>query len=444
MRGVSPTAGPPPGFLVRGAPSSMDVLPAPKGYNLLAQAGVGRGLRPQPAPGSFMPWAPGAINLRQEQPPAIRQLAATSGSHEATPATPYQQALHPPRQVRFASLVTKTETATSQSQSVANRGRPQSRERGGRQEPALHSRARRDRSSTRGPKKRRGITSENPMDDLMDFIPSGWKRDLIHMVGCFYASQIAPLNSREWHNDRDKFLWVMDQCKDSEWLDIKELAPLRHMPYLARCFQETTGHHLQGLGLHTRWIRARSYYHWKVAELNQLQHCPHLRGLPVPLGPMEHPSELQQPQMPNKPGAATPGASGCSETGGRMTSGSSGKPSSMEGGAGDGPTWYEQVTHEETREGACKRKRTDTDQQAPGHPFPLRSEEAGKEAMSAIYEQVAGQEPPQKNIALRAISAYYPNFTLTAVKTAASQVLSMIAKYHLCHQGLYNHQPYLT
>ena len=159
---------------------------------------------------------------------------------------------------------------------MATRGRPQSRECGSHQEPASHSRARRDRSSTRGPRKQRGITSENPMDDLMDFIPSGWRRDLIHMVGFFYASQITPLNSREWDNDWDKFIRAMDECKDSEWLDIKELTPLRCMPYVARCSQETTGHHLQGLGLHTRWIMARSYYHWKVAELDQLKHCPHL------------------------------------------------------------------------------------------------------------------------------------------------------------------------
>ena len=247
---------------------------------------------------------------------------------------------------------TKTATGTSQSQSVATRGRPQSRERGSCQEPASHSRARRDRSSTRGPRKRRGITSENPMDDLMDFIPSGWRRDLIHMVGCFYASQITPLNSQEWDNDWDKFIRAMDERKDSKWLNIKELVPLRYMPYVARCFQETTGHHLQGLGLHTRWIRARSYYHWKVAELNQLQHCPHLQGLPVPLGPMEHPSELQQSQRPNKPGAVAPGTSGHGGAGGRTTSGSLGEPSLMEGGAGDGSSWFEQVTHEEARQGA--------------------------------------------------------------------------------------------
>ena len=276
MRGVLPTVGPPPGFPARGMPLPMDVSPAPQSYNLLAQPGVGRGLQPQPSLGSARPQAPGAVGLCQEQPSAIRQPADASGSHEATPATPYQQAVHPPQQVRFASPVTKTETTTSQSQSVATRGRPQSRECGSHQELASHSRARRDRSSTRGPRKRRGVTSENPMDDLMDFIPSGWRRDLIHMVGCFYASQITPLNSREWDNDQDKFIRAMDECKDTEWLEIKELTPLRYMPYVARCFQRTTSHCLQGLGQHTRWIRARSYYHWKVADLGQLQHCPHL------------------------------------------------------------------------------------------------------------------------------------------------------------------------
>ena len=146
MRGVSSTAGPPPGFPARGMPSPMDVSPASQSYNLLTQAGVGRGLRLQHALDSARPWAPGATSLCQERPSAIRQLAATSGSHEVTPATPYQQAVHPPWQVRFAPPVTKTKTATStsQSQSVATRGRPQSREHGSCQEPASHSRAGRD------------------------------------------------------------------------------------------------------------------------------------------------------------------------------------------------------------------------------------------------------------------------------------------------------------
>ena len=146
---------------------------------------------------------------------------------------------------------------------------------------------------------------------------------------------------------------------------------------------------------------------------------------------MEHPSELQQPQRPSKHWATTPGASGCSGVGGQMTSGSSSELPLMEGRAGDGSSWFEWVSHKEAREGACKRKRTDTDQQAPGHPLPLRSEEARKEAMGAIYEHAVGQEPPQKNITSRAISAHYPNFTPATVKAMADQVLCMIAKYHL-------------
>ena len=231
----------------------------------------------------------------------------------------------------------------------------------------------------------------------------------------------------------------MDQHKDSEWLDIIELAPLRYMPYVARCFEETTSHHLKGLGLLTKWIRARSYYHWKVAELNQLQHCPHLQGLPVPSGPMERPSELQQLQRPNQPRASAPGTSGHSGVGGQTASGSSGEPSPMIGEAGDGPSWYDQVTCKDAKKGACKRKRTDTEQLAPGHPFPLISVKARKEVMGAIYEHTVGREPPQKNIASRAISTYYPDFTPDAVKAVVGQV-----QLGLCHHGLDNHQPYCT
>ena len=103
----------------------------------------------------------------------------------------------------------------------------------------------------------------------------------------------------------------------------------------------------------------------------------------------------------------------------------------MEGGAGDGPSWYDQVTHEEAKKGACKRKRTDTEQQAPGCPFPLGSEMDRKGVMDAIYEHVLHQELPQKHLTSRVISAYYPNFAPAAAKTVASQVLCMIAEYHL-------------
>ena len=57
-----------------------------------------------------------------------------------------------------------------------------------------------------------------------------------------------------------------------------------------------------------------------------------------------------------------------------MTSGSSGEPSPMIGEVGDSPSWYDQVTREEAKKGAYKRKRMDTEQLAPGRPFPLGPE----------------------------------------------------------------------
>ena len=114
-----------------------------------------------------------------------------------------------------------------------------------------------------------------------------------------------------------------------------------------------------------------------------------------------------------------------------MTSESSGEPHWMEGGSGDGASWDDLVTHAEASPGACKRKKTNAEQQATGRPFPLASEEARKEAVGIIHEHMKGLEPSQKNIASRGISAYYPDFTLTTVKGVASQVLCMIVEYHL-------------
>ena len=103
----------------------------------------------------------------------------------------------------------------------------------------------------------------------------------------------------------------------------------------------------------------------------------------------------------------------------------------MEGGAGDSASWDDLVTRAEAGPGACKRKKTDAGQQAPGCPFPLASEEARKEAMGIIHEHMKGLETSQKNIASRAIRASYPDFTPAAVKGVVSQVLCMIAEYHL-------------
>ena len=72
------------------------------------------------------------------------------------------------------------------------------------------------------------------------------------------------------------------------------------MSYVAAMFKQVTGHNLKGLSGYTGWMTAGSYYHWKVAELNQLDRCSHLRGIPVPKGPIAQPSTRQQPPKPQQ------------------------------------------------------------------------------------------------------------------------------------------------
>ena len=127
------------------------------------------------------------------------------------------------------------------------------------------------------------------------------------------------------------------------------------MDYVAEVFQEVTSHYLEGLGSYTGWIRAGGYYHWKVKQLEQLRYCPHLRGSPVPEGPLVRPSSRQQPQQscrPDQPSATTTSASRQSQGEGPTTSEELIEPPQVEVGAGDSQSWYARTVKEEAlREG---------------------------------------------------------------------------------------------
>ena len=175
-----------------------------------------------------------------------------------------------------------TTPSTDQDHDEAARGTEGARGRSSSRGP--QGRNRRDRSSTRGSRKRlRGIYSDNPMDDLCNYVASGWKRDLTHIIGCSWAAQVG---SEEWEVAILKFLKAMRNRRTREWTDIKELFPLKFMPYMAELFKNITGKDLKGLGDFTRWIGLGGYYHWKLAQLGQLQACPCLQGHPVPDGPV--------------------------------------------------------------------------------------------------------------------------------------------------------------
>ena len=82
----------------------------------------------------------------------------------------------------------------------------------------------------------------------------------------------------------------MKNRKDKEWLDMKELTPLKFMPYVADLFRRVTSRDLVGLGDHHDWMGRGGYYHWKLAQLGQLDACSRLRDYPPPEGPIDRPS----------------------------------------------------------------------------------------------------------------------------------------------------------
>ena len=234
--GVPPQRCPPPG-LPPPQQIPMDTLPALSTENLLATAGVGRGKR-SPATGPRMPTTPGP---RQALPTSASPQMPAPGRQEAGAVTPYRQQVHPPQYSSGVWTTTpKMGTTPSQGQEEPARGEEGGRGRSSTRRPRGPTRD--DRSSTRGSVKcHRGTHSANPMDDVSNYVASRWMRDLMHIISCYWKAQVRPLTSSEWTTGIEWFIWAMRAQKENEWVDIKELNPLRFMPYITRLFHKVTG-----------------------------------------------------------------------------------------------------------------------------------------------------------------------------------------------------------
>ena len=266
------------------------------------------------------------------------------------------------------------------------------------------------------------------MDRMANYVPSGWKRDLTHFIGCCWEAQIGSLERDEWRVAITKFLGVMAKKKNHEWTDIKELTPLQFMPYVAKLFRDVTGQDFTGLDHFTGWIGLGGYYHWRVVQQGLIHLVPHLAGQPMPREPDAHPSgkplppKLAQTETPSTgasgkrpdwtqpaPGGSrqvpAPNQSGRPSTssqsgtttaprqGGKLSTprqsgepastGRSGTPAALggplnlppgRGGAGDGTgtDWYEMYMRE--TQGRVS--------EPPGPPYPIRP----VEAVGQIYD----------------------------------------------------------
>ena len=94
-----------------------------------------------------------------------------------------------------------------------------------------------------------------------------------------------------------------------------------------------------------------------------------------------------------------------------------------QGGAGDGggTNWY-QMYMRETQGGISE---------PPGPPYLVGTAEERKAAVGHIYGKMAGKQPPEHNIASRALRAYYTRADPQTLSTWACQILCMIAEYHM-------------
>ena len=211
----------------------------------------------------------------------------------------------------------------------------------------------------------------------------------------------------------------MKEQKDCEWVDIKELTPLKFMPYIAKLFWDITNRDLKGLSDYMGWVGLGSYYHWKLLELGQLSACRRLQGKPVPDRPIGR--SLRRPaqtgalasgvpgwhQGRNQPTSSRGRKTPTSSRGERQASVARGQKRAASGGpvdlpseregAGNGWSWFERSVQETERE-ACE-------SQSP--PCPIGPVWARREAISQIYEHVAGKELPPCNVPSEAIRAYY-------------------------------------
>ena len=212
------------------------------------------------------------------------------------------------------------------------------------------------------------------MDDVSNYVASEWKRDLTHIISCYWKAQVSPLTSSEWTVAIDRFIRAMRVWKESKWVDIKELNPLGYMPYIVRQFQKVTGVSLSGLDDFTGWVVIGGYYHWRLSELGQLHACPRLPGQPMPDGPIGRPSGWPLPM----PAVIKTPMSGASQQGGNQPSNGGGKMATSTRGG-------KQSTS--TRGGKSASTARGGNQTASGGPIDLPSERAGAGDGQSWFDQ---------------------------------------------------------
>ena len=306
---------------------------------------------------------------------------------------------------------------------------------------------------------------------MANYRSSGWRKDLEHILKVYYKFNVDYSTEEDWHPVKEQFFDLFLQHKQ-EALEVKEARPLNFMAYIQDLFYQATGLHLDSLGSFTGWIKKGSYYHGVVACQGCLQECPHLEGVCVPRRPQLAPSkscrESQMRAETQVPSSRRPSAEAMAapvpeaamvetpiaealvaeapvvepavmeEMPAEAPTATPSLPAPMEtGGAGDGPSWAEQVegVKEEPflHSRPAKRPRSLSRRWEPTSrlPFPLQDHAGRFVSVTRLYEHAAAQPAASHNAVGRAIRHLHPKLLPHQATSLGNQVACMIAEYHL-------------
>ena len=300
---------------------------------------------------------------------------------------------------------------------------------------------------------------------------SGWRKDLEHILKVYYKFNVDYFTEEDWYLVKEQFFNLFLQHKP-EALEVKEAHPFDFMAYIQDLFYQATGLHLDGLGSFTGWIKRGSYYHGVVDQQGHLLECPHLEGAPLPRRPQLAPSESRrESQMraetqapssrrPSAEATAAPVAEAAivetpiaeapvaealvvepavmEETLAEAPTATPSLPAPMEtGGAGDGPSWAEQVEgieeelFQHSRLAKHPRSLSRRQEPTPRLPFPLQDHAGRFASITWLYKHAATQPAASHNAAGRAIRHLHPELLPHQATSLGNQVACMIAEYHL-------------
>ena len=297
----------------------------------------------------------------------------------------------------------------------------------------------------------------NPLAKISTHHSGGWKKDLDCYMGAYFRLNYRHEPTSKWPELKAKFFEFLIE-HHSEWKSIRNNDPLEYLPYMETQFEWVTGYKLIGLGACTEWIRARSYYHWAIAQQGQLDQCPHLTGVPPPQGPMTPP-----PYPPVTAAASTQATVPDPPWGGGGRSQAESQPRKRDaaaagvqgttrdtGGAGDSSTrsGRGESRRPSTTQSSSRKHRRFQSRRRDSHPmvpFPLQDHEGRLQAIRTLYEEAGESRLASEMTALHGLREAHPELGAEELQRLNNQVLLMIAEYHLtsASQGTHHILPVL-